>query len=130
MVRILASLLQSPVKLVRLAARLTLSPVMQEVACIFLVLCALLQLNILSTRNPNVWWWFNKKQGSGAPPPSLILVGFVSIFLLAATFVGVYWPDDVRPDGGRGWMQGAGGRPPPPPAPSYPPFLPTPPPPH
>lgn len=81
---------------------------LQEVACVFLVLCALLQLNILSTRNPNVWWWFNKKQGSGAPPPSLVLVFFMSIFLLAATFVAVYWPSNVRPDGGRGWMEGAG----------------------
>ena len=32
----------------------------------------------------------------------------MSIFLLAATFVAVYWPSHVRPDGGRGWMEGAG----------------------
>ena len=95
------------------------SLVLQEVACVFLVLCALLQLNLLSTRNPNVWWWFNKKQGSGAPPPSLVLVFFMSIFLLAATFVAVYWPSNVRPDGGRGWMEGAGRNSPPPPPPTH-----------
>ena len=71
----------------------------------FVVLCALLQLNLLSTRNPDIWWWFSKK---GAPAPSLGLVGLMTIFLLVATFVGVYWPSHVRPDGGRGWMEGAG----------------------
>ena len=74
-------------------------------ACIFVVMCVLLQLNLLSTRNPNIWWWFGK---GGAPPPSLLLVALMSVFLLAATFVGVYWPSHVRPDGGRGWMEGAG----------------------
>ena len=32
----------------------------------------------------------------------------MSIFLLPATFVAVYWPSHVRPDGGRGWMEGEG----------------------
>ena len=75
---------------------------LQEVACVFVVLCALLQLNLLSTRNPNVWWWFSKSSG---PPPSILLLVLMAVFLLAATFVGVYWPPNVRPDGGRGWKR-------------------------
>ena len=32
----------------------------------------------------------------------------VACFLLAATFIAVYWPLEVEPDQGRGAMDGAG----------------------
>lgn len=71
----------------------------------FLALTILLQLSIVLTRNPSFWWRFGKKS---APPPSPFLIGPVFAFLLASTFIAVYWPLDVRPDGGRGDFQGAG----------------------
>ena len=43
-----------------------------------------------------------------APPPSLWLVAPVAAFCAAATFVAVYWPRRVQPDGGRGSLEGAG----------------------
>lgn len=40
--------------------------------------------------------------------PSLLLLLPVACFLLGATLIAVYWPLNVRPDGGRGAMDGAG----------------------
>jgi H+-transporting ATPase len=76
-----------------------------EVAVIFMVLTAIIQLQIISTRNPSFWWHFSKKT---APRPSLLLLAPVITLLTAATFVAVYWPARVKPDGGRGSMEGAG----------------------
>jgi hypothetical protein len=70
-----------------------------------LALTIVTQLNIISTRNPSFWWYFSKKT---APPPSLKLAIPVSFFLLASTFIAVYWPTSVKPDGGRGFMDGSG----------------------
>ena len=69
----------------------------------FLANLLMLQLNIISTRNPSFWWHFSSKT---APPPALMLVVPVSVFLLGATFIAVYWPADVKPDGGLGFMEG------------------------
>ena len=44
----------------------------------------------------------------GAPPPSWQLLLPVGVFLMAGTFISVYWPEHVKPDGGRGMMKGAG----------------------
>ncbi|KAK9819692.1 hypothetical protein WJX72_001191 [[Myrmecia] bisecta] len=77
----------------------------QLVAIIFLALSALIQLNIILTRNPGFWWEFKR---STAPRPSIILVIPVVLFLLASTFIAVYWPRNIKPDGGRGSMEGAG----------------------
>ena len=43
-----------------------------------------------------------------APPPSLWLLAPVAAFCAAATFVAVYWPRRIQPDGGRGSLEGAG----------------------
>lgn len=87
----------------------------------YLALTALIQLNLLTTRNPSFWWRFGKHT---APRPSLILMAPVAAFLLAATFIAVYWPERIEPDAGRGSMDGAGEtplatqyHPPPPPCP-------------
>lgn len=72
---------------------------------VFMVLTAMIQLNIISTRNPSFWWNFSKKS---APRPSLLLLTPVVTLLIAATFVAVYWPASLKPDGGRGEMAGAG----------------------
>lgn len=61
------------------------------------------QLNIISTRNPSFWWHFSP---TTAPAPAALLVVPVFLFLLAATFVAVYWPPRVKPDGGLGFMDG------------------------
>jgi H+-transporting ATPase len=71
----------------------------------FLALVALIQLNILLTRNPSFFWHFGPKS---APRPSVILLLPMIGFLLIATFVAVYWPNNVSPDGGVGNMEGAG----------------------
>jgi H+-transporting ATPase len=75
------------------------------VAVMYLTLTALIQLNLIATRNPSFWWRFSKKT---APRPSLLLLLPVACFLLGATLIAVYWPLNVRPDGGRGAMDGAG----------------------
>jgi len=77
----------------------------EVVAVMYLALTALIQLNLLTTRNPSFWWRFSKHT---APPPSLILLAPMAAFLVGSTFISVYWPDRVRPDGGRGSMIGAG----------------------
>jgi H+-transporting ATPase len=77
----------------------------QTIACMYLGLTCFIQLSILLTRNPSFWWHFSKKS---APRPSLVLVGPVIAFILAAVFMAVYWPLDVQPDGGLAVMQGAG----------------------
>jgi hypothetical protein len=71
----------------------------------FLALVALGQLNILLTRNPTFFWRFGPKS---APRPSAILLLPMIGFLVIATFVAVYWPNHVAPDGGLGNMEGAG----------------------
>ena len=43
-----------------------------------------------------------------APAPSLWLLAPVAAFCVAATFVAVYWPRRIQPDGGRGSLEGAG----------------------
>jgi hypothetical protein len=68
-------------------------------------LTILIQLNIISTRNPSFWWHFSP---TTAPAPAALLVVPVFLFLLAATFVAVYWPPRVKPDGGLGFMDGPG----------------------
>merc|ERR1712130_141023 len=75
------------------------------IACVYMCLTILVQLNIISTRNPSFWWHFSSKT---APPPALMLIVPVSIFLLGATFIAVYWPAHVKPDGGLGFMEGPG----------------------
>ena len=77
---------------------------MQVVAVLFLALMSLLQLSLLLTRNPSFWWFFSKKT---APRPSLFLLAPITAFCIAATFVAVYWPRDLQPDGGRGVLDGA-----------------------
>lgn len=77
----------------------------QAVAVIFVGLVAMIQLNIVLTRNPGFWWWFKP---STAPAPSVFLLMPVALFLAASTFVGVYWPIHVQPDAGRGAISGAG----------------------
>ena len=62
-----------------------------------------MQLNIISTRNPSFWWHFSP---TTAPAPAALLVVPVFFFLLAATFVAVYWPPRIKPDGGLGFMDG------------------------
>ncbi|KAK9833891.1 hypothetical protein WJX74_009082 [Apatococcus lobatus] len=74
------------------------------VAIVFLGLMGLLQLSLLLTRNPSFWWYFSKKT---APRPSIFLVVPIAAFCLAGTFVAVYWPRDLQPDGGRGVIDGA-----------------------
>ena len=78
---------------------------LQVCAVVFLHLFILLQLSILLTRNPSFFWRFGKKT---APPPSLFLLLPVVVLTTAATFVAVYWPADVQPDGGRGEFEGCG----------------------
>ena len=65
----------------------------------------LLQLSLLLTRNPSFWWYFSKKT---APRPSVFLIVPIAMFCLAGTFVAVYWPRNLQPDGGRGVIDGAG----------------------
>ena len=77
----------------------------QVCAVIFLHLFILLQFSIVLTRNPSFFWKFGKKT---APPPSIFLLLPVCVFTIGATFVAVYWPASVQPDGGRGEFEGAG----------------------
>ena len=72
----------------------------------YFALTAFIQLGILLTRNPGLWFHFGPKT---APRPSLALVAPVAVFLLGSTFIAVYWPLDVQPDGGAAALQGAGG---------------------
>ncbi len=75
------------------------------VACVFLLLMILIQLNIFATRNPSLFCRWSPRS---APPPSVFLVAPVATVLIAATFIAAYWPADVQPDGGRGILYGAG----------------------
>ena len=84
----------------------TVNHAAQVCAVIFLHLFILLQFSIVLTRNPSFFWNFGKKT---APPPSIFLLLPVCVFTVGATFVAVYWPADVQPDGGRGQFEGAGG---------------------
>lgn len=77
----------------------------QVVAVMYLGLTLLIQLNLLTTRNPSFWWRLTK---GTAPRPSLVLLLPVLLFLLGATFIAVYWPAHVQPDAGRGNLDGAG----------------------
>ena len=77
----------------------------QVVAVLFLALMIITQLNIFATRTPSLWWKFTD---STAPRPSVYLMVPVGGVLLAATFVAVYWPEEIQPDGGRGVLIGAG----------------------
>lgn len=70
-----------------------------------MALMVLIQLNIFATRNTGLWWRFTPKT---APRPSLLLVAAVSAVLIPATFIAVYWPEHIQPDGGRGVLIGAG----------------------
>ena len=70
-----------------------------------MTLLVVIELNILLTRSTSFWWDFG---APGAPPPSLALLAPVTLFLTAGTFIAVYWPEQVKPDGGRGAMRGAG----------------------
>ena len=72
---------------------------------LFLALMIIIQLNIFATRTPSLWWRFSS---STAPRPSVYLVIPVGAVLCAATFIAVYWPEQVQPDGGRGVLIGAG----------------------
>ena len=72
---------------------------------LFLALMIIIQLNIFATRTPSLWWRFSD---STAPRPSVYLVIPVAAVLAAATFIAVYWPEQVQPDGGRGVLIGAG----------------------
>ena len=72
---------------------------------LFLALMIIIQLNIFATRTPSLWWRFSD---STAPRPSVYLVIPVGAVLCAATFIAVYWPEQVQPDGGRGVLIGAG----------------------
>ena len=72
---------------------------------LFLALMIIIQLNIFATRTPSLWWRFT---ASTAPRPSVFLMLPVGGVLVAATFVAVYWPEEVQPDGGRGVLIGAG----------------------
>lgn len=72
---------------------------------LFLALMIIIQLNIFATRTPSLWWRFSD---STAPRPSVFLVIPVGAVLCAATFIAVYWPEQVQPDGGRGVLIGAG----------------------
>ncbi|KAK9817909.1 hypothetical protein WJX72_004165 [[Myrmecia] bisecta] len=76
----------------------------EMVAVIFLGLSVFIQLNIILTRNPGFWWRFSR---STAPRPSFYLLAPVAFFLTASTFIAVYWPRSLKPDGGRGSMEGA-----------------------
>jgi H+-transporting ATPase len=78
---------------------------MQVIACLFLALMVIIQLNIFATRNPSFFWRFGSRS---APPPSVFLVLPVAAVLAGATFVAVYWPHTLQPDGGRGILYGAG----------------------
>ena len=80
---------------------------LQVVACVFLLLMILIQLNIFATRNPSLFWRWSPRS---APPPSAFLIAPVATVLVAATFVAAYWPATVQPDGGRGILYGAGAR--------------------
>ena len=78
---------------------------MQVVAVLFLALMIIIQLNIFATRTPSLWWRYTEKS---APRPSMFLVVPVAAVLSVATFIAVYWPEEVQPDGGRGVLIGAG----------------------
>lgn len=84
--------------------QLTLSA-LQVVSVMFVLLIVILQLNIILSRNHSFWWDFRP---TTAPRPSAVMLAPVIVFMLAATFIGVYWPLHVQPDGGRGDFQGAG----------------------
>ncbi|BDA48222.1 Plasma membrane ATPase 1 [Coccomyxa sp. Obi] len=77
----------------------------QVVACVFLLLMILIQLNIFATRNPSLFWRWTPRS---APAPSVFLIAPVATVLIASTFVAAYWPANVQPDGGRGILYGAG----------------------
>ena len=72
---------------------------------LFLALMIIIQLNIFATRTPSLWWRFTART---APRPSIYLMLPVGAVLLASTFIAVYWPEAVQPDGGRGVLIGAG----------------------
>ena len=72
----------------------------------YFALTAFIQLDILLTRNPGFWFHFGPRT---APRPSLALIAPVAVFLLGSTFIAVYWPLSVQPDGGAAALQGAGG---------------------
>ncbi len=78
---------------------------LQVVAVLFLALMIIIQLNIFATRTPSLWWRYTE---STAPRPSVYLMIPVGAVLLASTFIAVYWPEAVQPDGGRGVLIGAG----------------------
>ena len=78
---------------------------LQVVAVLFLALMIIIQLNIFATRTPSLWWRFTDKT---APRPSIYLMIPVAAVLLVSTFIAVYWPEAVQPDGGRGVLIGAG----------------------
>lgn len=77
----------------------------QVVAVIYIALTIIIQMNIIATRNPSFWFYFSKQT---APPPSWKLAVPISLFLLGSTFIAVYWPATVKPDGGKGFMDGIG----------------------
>ncbi|KAK9806555.1 hypothetical protein WJX73_000387 [Symbiochloris irregularis] len=88
---------------------LTTSPIYstpgEVVSVVFVLLIVVLQLNIILSRNHSFWWYFSSKT---APRPSFIMLAPVAVFIVAATFIAVYWPLHVQPDGGRGDFAGAG----------------------
>ena len=75
----------------------------ETVAVIYAHLGIAIQLSIFSARNRSFALWFGPNH---SPPPSLYLLVPVSLALLLATFLGVYWPGDVSLGGGVA-MEGA-----------------------
>jgi hypothetical protein len=83
-------------------------------AFIFLVLIITLQLDLIAARSPKPFWRFSTAkddQGyfTGVPPPSKYVLIAVSISLTIATFIAVYWSDDIVIGSGFG-MEGMGWR--------------------
>lgn len=77
----------------------------QTVSVMYLALTLFIQLQILLTRNPSFWWRF-APHSAPAPAPALVLP--VLAFCVGSTFLAVYWPIGVQPDGGNAALQGAG----------------------